>query len=131
MLGLFGQKAAIGQAFSITSDEVLSWNQIFFEVGKALGLELKAVHIASDLIAAYDPHATGSLIGDKINSAVFDNSKIKRFVPDFKCDVTWAEGVRRAIAWHEANPARMTIDHDMNAMWDKILAAYQRALPTP
>ena len=129
LVGLLGRKEAVGEAFHITSDEVLCWNQIFFEVGKALGLELKAVHIASELIAAYDPHATGSLIGDKNNSAVFDNSKIKRFVPDFTCEVPWAEGVRRSIAWHEADPSRMTIDAEMNATWDTILAAYHRAFP--
>ncbi len=129
LVGLFGQQAAIGEAFHITSDEVLSWNQIFFEVGKALDLKMEAVHIASELIAAYDDHAVGSLLGDKVNSAVFDNSKIKRFVPDFKCDVSWAEGVRRATAWHEADPARRTIDEKMNAMWDRILAGYERAMP--
>ena len=66
---------------------MLSWNQIFGEAGRALGVEPNIVHIASDLIAAYNPGAVGDLIGDKINSAVFDNSKIKRFVPDFnaKC----------------------------------------------
>ena len=80
---LLHHKAAIGEAFHITSDEVLCWNQIFFEVGKAINLPMDAVHIASDLIAAYDEHAIGSLIGDKVQSGVFDNSKIKRFVPDF------------------------------------------------
>jgi nucleoside-diphosphate-sugar epimerase len=130
LLGLFGRRDALGQAFGITSDEVLTWNQIYLEVGKALGLEMYIVHIASDLIAAYDPEAVGSLIGDKSNSSVFDNSKIKRFVPDFKCEVPWAEGLRRAIAWHDADPARRTIDTQMNATWDTILAAYRRAYPT-
>lgn len=129
LVGLLGQKAAIGEAFNMTSDEVLSWNQIFREVGKALGIEMNVVHIASELIAAYDDDAVGSLLGDKNHSAVFDNSKIKRFVPDFKCEVMWAEGVRRAIAWHEADPARMTIDEQMNRTWDTILAAYERAYP--
>ncbi len=130
LVGLFGQSAAIGEAFHITSDEVLTWNQIFAEVGEALQLKMEVVHIASDLIAAYDDHAIGSLIGDKVNSSVFDNSKIKRFVPDFKCEVSWAEGVRRAIAWHEADPARRTIDAQMNAKWDRILTGYARAYPT-
>lgn len=127
LIGLFGQQAAIGEAFHITSDEVLTWNRIFLEVGEALGLPVDIVHIASDLITTYNPGELGSLIGDKIHSAVFDNSKIKRFVPDFNCQVTWAEGVRRAIAWHEADPARMTIDEEMNRAWDTVLAAYERA----
>jgi nucleoside-diphosphate-sugar epimerase len=129
LVGLFGQKAAIGESFHITSDEVLSWNQIFAETGKALSLDMDIVHIASDLIAAYSPGEVGSLLGDKSHSAVFDNSKIKRLVPDFKCEVPWAEGVRRAIAWHEADPARMSIDDEMNRAWDTILVAYERAWP--
>ena len=129
LVGLLGRKDALGEAFNITSDEVLTWNQIFLEVGRAMNMKMDIVHIASDLIVAHYPEELGSLTGDKINSAVFDNSKIKRFVPDFKCEVPWAEGVRRAIAWHEADPSRMTIDEDMNHRWDTILAAYKLAYP--
>ena len=126
-LGLLGNKDAIGEAFHITSDEVITWNQAYAEVGRALGLELDILHIPSDLIAAYDEHAIGSLIGDKSNSAVFDNSKIKRFVPDFECKIPWAEGIRRTIAWFEADPSRQMIDHAANQKWDRISAAYERA----
>jgi nucleoside-diphosphate-sugar epimerase len=129
LVGLLGRKDAIGEVFQITSDEVLSWNQIFLEVGEALGLEMDIIHIASEFIVAYNPDEFGSLIGDKTHSAVFDNSKIKRFVPEFQCEVPWSEGVRRAIAWHEADPARMTIDNEMNRMWDTIIAAYEQAYP--
>jgi nucleoside-diphosphate-sugar epimerase len=128
-LGLLGCPEATGQAYHITSDEALTWNQITLEAAHALGLNPEIVHIPSDLIAAYDPEATGSLIGDKANCAVFDNRKIKELVPDFVCTVPWAEGVRRAIAWHEADPARCTIDNEANQRWDTILAAYERALP--
>ena len=82
--GLLGCKQAVGQAFHITSDEVLTWNDIFLETGRAVGVKPDLIHIPSDLIAAHNPETLGSLIGDKANSAVFDNSKIKRFVPDFK-----------------------------------------------
>jgi nucleoside-diphosphate-sugar epimerase len=128
-LGLFGNKDAIGEAFHITSDEVLTWNQAYEEVGRALGVELDIVHIASDLIAKYDEHAIGSLIGDKVNSAVFDNSKIKRFVPEFDCKVPWEEGIRRTLAWFDADPSRQTIDDDANQLWDRIITAYERAYP--
>ncbi|MBE0698299.1 MAG: SDR family oxidoreductase [Anaerolineaceae bacterium] len=127
--GLLGRTDAVGEAFHITSEEVLTWNQIFREAGRAVGVEPEIIHIPSDLIAAYNPGAVGDLTGDKINSSVFDNSKIKRFVPNFSCEVHWAEGVRRAIAWHEADPARQTIDARMNQMWDTIIAAYERAFP--
>ena len=129
-LGLLGRKETLGEAFHITSDEVLTWNQAYEEVARALGVELDIVHIASDLIAKYDEHAVGSLIGDKSNSAVFDNSKIKRFVPEFDCKVPWAEGIRRTIAWFEADPSRQTIDEDANQLWDKIIASYEKAYPS-
>jgi nucleoside-diphosphate-sugar epimerase len=128
-LGLLGNHPAIGEDFHITSDEVLTWDQAYEEVGRALGLDLKIAHISSDLIAAFDEHKRGSLIGDKANSVVFDNSKIKRFVPDFECVVPWAEGVRKALAWFEADPACQTIDHEANRHWDRIISAYESAFP--
>ncbi|MCL5995225.1 MAG: NAD-dependent epimerase/dehydratase family protein [Chloroflexi bacterium] len=129
LVGLLGREQTIGHAFHITSDEVLSWNQIYVELGHAIGVEPKLVHIPSDLIAAYDPDSYGSLIGDKIYSVVFDNSKIKRFVPDYVATVPWTEGVREALAWFEADPSRRTIDDDANRKWDSIIAAYERAWP--
>lgn len=128
-LGLLGNQAAIGEDFHITSDEVLTWNQAHEEVALALGVKPHFVHIPSALLAAYDEHKFGSLIGDKANSVVFDNSKIKRFVPDFACKIPWSEGVRRALAWFEAEPARQTIDQPANQEWDRIIAAYEKAFP--
>lgn len=129
LVGLLGNKKAIGEVFQITSDEVLSWNQIHLEAYRALGLEPNVIHIPSDLIAKFWPDAKGSLIGDKSNSVVFDNSKIKRFVPDFVCEVDWAEGVRRSLAWFEAHPEFKTVEDEMNPLWDRIIALYQRAFP--
>jgi nucleoside-diphosphate-sugar epimerase len=127
LVGLLGNKKAIGEAFHITSDEILSWNQIYLEAYKALGLEPNIIHIASDLIAAYHPPALGSLVGDKTNSVIFDNGKIKRFVPDYSCEVNWAAGLRRSLAWFDAHPEFQTIDHEMNAVWDHIISSYARA----
>ncbi|MBN2086149.1 MAG: SDR family oxidoreductase [Anaerolineales bacterium] len=127
--GLMGLESAAGEAFHITSDEVLTWDQIYREAGRAAGVEAKIVHVPSDLIIAHDPAMDGTLRGDKANSAVFDNRKIKSCVPDFVPKVTWAEGVRRAIAWHEADPSRCTIDEEANRKWDRILEAYARAFP--
>ena len=126
---LLGNKKAIGEAFQMTSDEVLSWDQIYLEAYRALGLEPNIVHISSDLIALYHPDSLGSLVGDKANSQVFDNSKIKRFVPDYSCEVTWAEGVRRSLAWFEAHPEFQTIDHELNSVWDRIITSYEGAFP--
>ena len=129
LVGLLGNEKAIGEAFQITSDEVQTWDQIHLEVYRALGLKPNLIHIPSDLIAVYHPHSLGSLVGDKANSVVFDNSKIKQFVPDYVCDVNWAEGVRRSLAWFDAHPEFQTIDHEANSVWEQILASYERAFP--
>ena len=129
LVGLLGQAAAIGEAFQITSDQVLSWNQIYLEVFQALGRKPNVIHIPSDCIAAYDEHSIGSLIGDKANSVVFDNSKIKRFVPNYNCEVDWAVGCRRTLAWFEAHPEFQTVDEEANRLWDTIIAAYERSFP--
>ncbi|MGB7537077.1 MAG: SDR family oxidoreductase [Anaerolineales bacterium] len=127
--GLMGMERAVGEAFHITSDEALTWDQIYRAAGRAAGVEAKIVHVPSDLIIAHDPAMEGTLLGDKSNSAVFDNRKIKSFVPAFAPAVTWAEGVRRAIAWHEADPRRCAIDVEAGRKWDRILEAYGRAFP--
>ncbi len=129
MVGLFGNVNAIGEAFHITSDEVLTWNQLYLQTYSSLGVAPNLIHISSDLLAMWNDHYTGSLIGDKINSVVFDNSKIKRFVPEFDCKVPWAEGVKRTIAWFDADPARRTINNEADQKWDAIISAYERAYP--
>ena len=129
LVGLLGNEKTIGEVFQITSDEVLTWDQIHLEAYHALRLEPNLIHIPSDLIAMYHPDSLGSLVGDKSNSVVFDNSKIKRFVPEYSCEVNWAEGLRRSLAWFEAHPEFQTIDDQMNSIWDQIIAAYERAFP--
>ncbi len=129
LVGLLGNKNAIGEAFQITSDQALSWNQIYLEAYQALGQAPNVVHIPSDFIARFDEQSVGSLIGDKSNSVVFDNSKIKRFVPDFTCEVNWAEGLRRSLAWFESHPQFQTIDIKSNRLWDKIITGYEKAFP--
>jgi nucleoside-diphosphate-sugar epimerase len=129
LVGLLGNQKAVGEAFHITSDQALSWNQIYLEVYQVLGQTPNMIHIPADLIAMYDEESLGSLVGDKSNTVVFDNSKIKRFVPDFKCEVSWAEGLRRSLAWFEAHPEFQSIDHEENAKWDRIIEAYSKAFP--
>ena len=126
LVGLLGNPKAIGEAFQITSEQVLSWDQIYLEAYQALGLEPNVIHIPSDFIARYDEGAVGSLIGDKSNSVVFDNSKIKSFVSDFQCSVNWAEGVRRSLAWFESHPEFQIVDDEANILWDRIIGAYER-----
>jgi nucleoside-diphosphate-sugar epimerase len=127
LVGLLGHPQAIGHAFHITTDEVMTWDQIYRVVGAAAGVEPQLVHIASDFIAACLPDATGGLTGDKAVSVVFDNTKIKTFVPDYRATVPLAEGIRRTMAWFDADPARKAIDREANAQWDKLIEGYERA----
>ena len=128
LVGLLGHPQAIGHAFHITSDEVLTWDQLFRIVGRAVGVEPKLVHIPSDFIAACLPEKTGTLIGDKSVSVVFDNSKIKRFVPGYRATTSFAQGMERSLAWFNADPARKQIDHEANATTHKLIAAYKKGL---
>jgi nucleoside-diphosphate-sugar epimerase len=127
-VGLMGCEAAIGHAFHITSDEVLTWDQIYHTVGVALGIEPKIVHIPTDFITACVPEMRGGLQGDKSASVVFDNTKIKRFVPGYCATTPFAHGIRRTLAWFQAEPSRMQIDEEANAEWDRVIAAYERGL---
>jgi len=129
LLGLFGHQASIGHAFHITSDEVLNWNQIHAAVAEAAGVnDPKFVHIASDFIAACLPEEEGGLQGDKSNSIVCDNSKIKRFVPDFVATTRFRDGIKHSIAWYDADATRRIADPVANDKYDRLIAAYQRGL---
>ncbi len=127
--GLLGHTQAIGHAFHITSDEILTWNQIYQTVAGAAGVDANMVHIPSDFIAAMEPWQKGNLHGDKAQSVIFDNTKIKTFVPEFKAVIPFHEGARRTLAWFEAGESRMTVNEDMNAMMDRVIAAYEKAAP--
>jgi len=127
-VGLLGNAQAIGHAFHITSDEVLTWDQLFRTVGEAAGVEPHLVHIASDSIIACMPEKEGTLIGDKAVSVVFDNTKIKRFVPGYCATTSFAQGVRQSLAWFDADPVRKKIDEKANADWDKLIALYEKAM---
>jgi nucleoside-diphosphate-sugar epimerase len=128
LVGLLGNQQTIGHAFHITSDEVLTWDQLFRTVGAAVSVEPQLVHIPSDFIIACLPEKKGTLIGDKSVSVVFDNSKIKRFVPGYRATTTFAEGVRRSLAWFNADPSRKTIDQQVNANLDKLISAYEKGM---
>lgn len=129
LLGLLGHQAAVGHAFHITSDEVLTWNQIYEAVAAAAGAENPHfIHIASDFLSGCLPDSLGGLQGDKSNSVVFDNTKIKRFVPDFVATVRFREGIERSLAWFDADPARRTVDEEADRKWDRLIGAYQSGL---
>ena len=126
LVGLLGIPQTMGHAFHITSDEVMTWDQFYRIVAQAAGAEPQLVHMASDFIGACIPTRSGGLLGDKAVSVVFDNSKIKRFVPGYCATVPFAQGIRETLAWFDADPARRQVDEEANARYDKLIDAYEK-----
>ena len=125
-VGLFGKNEALGEVYHITSDELLTWNQIYQLMANELRVPLKPIHIPSDFIGRYAPDMGASLLGDKAHSVVFDNSKIKKLVPEFQCETTFSEGVKELIAWYEENKEWQVVDHTADSTIEKIITAYEK-----
>jgi nucleoside-diphosphate-sugar epimerase len=130
LLGITANPKAIGETFHITSDEAMTWDYIYRAVASALGVEANLVHLSSNLIVRYaqqnnGPDLSGSLLGDKMHSAVFDNSKIKRFVPAFNAAVPFHLGIRRTMAWFEADASRQSVNEHHDRFFDNILSHYK------
>jgi len=128
-VGLLGNPHAIGEVFHITSDELLTWNQIAEILARAANGEARIVHVPSDLIAAFDPEWGAGLLGDKTHSMIFDNTKIKRIVPDFAATIPFAQGAEEILAWYDADPARRVVDVQLDRLVDRIIAAQESARP--
>jgi nucleoside-diphosphate-sugar epimerase len=127
-IGLMGNPHALGNAFQITSDESLSWNQIYAVVARTLGVELKACHVSSEFLSDIGPYDfRGGLIGDKAVTVLFDNSKLKRAVPGFQATVRFEEGVARTIGHILAHPELQVPDPDFDAWCDRVLEAVDAA----
>jgi len=125
-VGLFGKKEAIGEAFHITSDELLTWNQIYQMMADELGVPLNAVHIPSDFIAKHNPEHGAGLLGDKSHSVIFDNSKIKKLVPEFQYKIPFSVGVKEIIAWYKNNKDWQVVNEEINKSIDEIIEDYER-----
>ena len=128
--GLMGNRHAIGEAFQITGDEVLTWDQIYQTIADALGVELKAYHVASDFLSkvgeSYGYDFTGSLLGDKSVSVAFDNSKLKRLVPQMTTNVPFHKGVRMAIDYVLSHPDKYEEDPEFDTFCDKVIAGMEK-----
>lgn len=124
-IGLMGNSHAIGNAFHITTDESMSWNQIYETIADTLERPLNALHVASDFLANHSGNydLRGELLGDKACTVVFDNSKIKRLVPDFICTVSMAEGLRQSVKYMISHPETQTIDLEFDAWCNRIADA--------
>jgi len=128
LAGLVGNQQAIGEAFHITSDEVLTWNQIVAEIAAAVGATSpQVVKVPTELICQVAPKLIGTLKGDKAHPGVFDNAKIKRFVPDFHCHKSFRAGVRESVAWLRAHPDQQNLNPQVDELCDSVLAAWAKA----
>ncbi len=125
-VGLLGHQQAIGQSFTITSDEALTWDQIYKTVAEAAGTEANIVHIATDFLIKFDESFRGPLLGDKSHCAIFDNSKIKSFVPDYRAIIPLKEGVKKTLAWFDADPRRKVVLDSTNKLMDRLIDAYEK-----
>ena len=128
LVGLLGLTQAIGHAFHITSDEILNWNMIYKILAESLNCELNPVHIASDFICKIEPIFTEKLLADKAESVIFDNTKIKTFVPEFKATIPFADGIKRTLRWLDENPHLKVVNSETNQRIENILSAYQKLL---
>ena len=125
LVPLLGHPRTIGEAFHITSDDVLTWDQIAQALAAAAGTQARIVHIPSDVIAAADPEWGAGLLGDKAHSMIFDNSKLRSVVPDFRPTIPFEQGAREIVAWYDEDSSRRRVDADRNALLDRLVAEHR------
>ena len=125
LAGLVGNERAIGETFHITSDEALTWNQIYSEIGAALGVKPVVEEVPVEFICRKFPELTGGLKGDKVEPAIFDNAKIKQFVPEFVCRKNFATGIRESIAWLRSHPEDQALNPKTDAMIDQLVQSWR------
>ena len=119
-VGLLGNPKALGEAFHITSDEVLTWNEIFNAFGRASRCTPHIVHVPSDVIARHHPDWGAGLLGDKTHSVIFDNTKIKRFVPGFECTIPFARGAEEIVQFYAKNPSFEPVNPRVDELMDRL-----------
>jgi nucleoside-diphosphate-sugar epimerase len=121
---LLGHPRTVGDSFHITSDDVLTWDQITRALAAAVGAPADIVHVPSAVIAGADPHWGGSLLGDKAHSLVFDNSKLRSVVPGYRAVIPFEQGAREIVDWYDADPDRQQVDTRLDAIMDKLVQDY-------
>lgn len=127
-VGIMGNAHALGETYHITSDESLTWNQIYEIIGSALGVKPKMVHIPTDVLSRLSEGFYGGLTGDKANTVIFDNSKIKRAVPDFTATTRFDQGVRQALEYIYSHEECRKEDPEFDAWCDKVIEIYEESI---
>jgi nucleoside-diphosphate-sugar epimerase len=123
-VGLMGNYHAMGHAFHITGEEALTWNQYLEQIERIIGRKAEVVHIATDFICQVNPALHDDLKGDKTVNFLFDNTKIRQFVPGFAARISYYEGVKESIEHLKAHPELQRIDAEYIDGYEKVLAAY-------
>ena len=126
-VGILGNSRAVGETFHITSDEFLTWNQIYELAAQAAGTTAKIIHIPSEIIAKYDEEWGAELFGDKSHSMIFDNTKIKKLVPDFAATIPFSRGIKEIVNWFNTDSSRQIVDEKLDQLMDKIIADWDSA----
>lgn len=126
--GLLGRKEAIGEAYQITSDEVLTWDQITRYLGAAAGYEPDLLHLSADFMTGCLPELHSELVGDKLNSVCFDNAKIKTLVPEYQAMKRFEDGIRESVDWYRSQPELLKLDEEWDALCDRLAAAHEAGL---
>lgn len=128
-VGLLGRPQAVGESYTITSDEYLPWDQVYRLFARATGVpEPELVHVSSETIAAHDPSRGPGLLGDRSHSVVFDNSKIKSLVPGFHASIPFSDGAREIVQWHDAHPELQVVDQGFMDLSDQLISWARRAV---
>ena len=124
-VGLLGNPRTIGDAIHITSDEALTWNQIYQIFAHAADAATDIVHVPSQTIGRHFPEWNDGYVGDRTHTVIFDNSKVKRLVPDFAATIPLSWGAREIMNWYDADPSRRVVNEELDARIDKLIAAQE------
>ena len=125
LVPLLGHPRAVGDTFHIMSDDVLTWDQIAHTLAAAAGTEARIVHVPSDAIAAVDAGWGAGLLGDKAHSMVFDTTKLRRIVPDFRATIPFEQGAREIVEWYDGDASRRTVDARFDALVDQLVERFR------
>ena len=125
LVPLLGHPRTLGEAFHITSDDVLTWDQIAHALARAAGVEARIVHVPSDVIAREHPEWGPGLLGDKAHSSVFDNAKLRSVVPDFVATIPFEQGAREIVEWYDGDASRRTVDPAADAAIDRLVERFR------
>lgn len=124
LVGILNHQEAMNNVFHITSDEWLTWNQIYTILGRAFGVEPRLVHVPTEIIARYLPEYGPGLLGDKMHSMIFDNRKIKSLVPDYICEISFETGAKEIAGWYRGNKANRQVDERLNQIYDQLIEIF-------